>query len=306
MAFVNMFWRHGREIIAIFVVYMIYRILVRINFIKWLKNFVNPQEIKKTIPTQAPTLLDKAKKIITELYFCSILVLLAYFIYAQLPQVSTVTDFTTIGKFLFMPPLKYLIIFQVAVGLILGLVSLPHMTLEKIITPFGHYGVQKKIEEVKIAVEEEVEWVTAIYRIRFNMINVATKSDFGIFTSKTQISEAGLGGLITYIQGCYNAIFGDDAVNVYAVPIYGGTLDLNNPWEIPSMKIIEAFNQKKLVSSDDGILPAEIAVPLLITDKSYVVVYLFSKIIPLNNEDGETISVLWRFIRAIEMGMNEK
>jgi hypothetical protein len=301
MAFVNMFLRHYHEIIAIFIVYILYKTLIRIKFIEWVNKLVNPQTIK-TIPNQTLlqplSLLDKAKKVIIELYYCSILVLVAYFIYAQLPQVSGVSDFTTIGQFLFMPPLKYLIIFQVAVGLILGLFSLPHMTLEKIVTPFGHYGVNKRIEEVTVAVDQVLDQLTILYRIRLNMLQ--TVSGFGIFTSNNEINEIALGHLTTYIEGCYNAI-DPEAIKAYAVHFYGGSLDFNNVLEIPSLKILEAFKQRSIVASDDGILPAEVAVPLHITENSYVVLYLCSKTVWINKEDGEAIQGLWRFIRAIEM-----
>jgi len=86
----------------------------------------------------------------------------------------------------------------------------------------------------------------------------------------------------------------------YAVHFYGGSLDFNI-LEIPSLKILEAFKQRSIVASDDGILPAEVAVPLHITENSYVVLYLCSKTVWINKEDGEAIQGLWRFIRAIEM-----
>lgn len=60
-----------------------------------------------------------------------------------------VSDFETIVQFLFTPPLKYLIILQVSLSLIIGIFTLPSVSIEKIITPFGHYGVTKKVEAVK-------------------------------------------------------------------------------------------------------------------------------------------------------------
>jgi len=64
--------------------------------------------------------------------------------------------------------------------------------------------VNKRIEEVTIAVDQVLDELTILYRIRLNMLQ--TVSGFGIFTSNNEINEIALGHLTTYIEGCYNAI----------------------------------------------------------------------------------------------------
>lgn len=306
-----MFWHHHRGIIAIFVVFIIYKLLVLAGFTKWVKNIINPDAIPNQV--NPPTLFDRAKKDCIEFYYCSVLVSLAYFAFFQFPQVSGISNFADAGRFLFTPPLKYLIIGQVAVGLVLGLLSLPHMTLERIITPFGQYGV-KKIEEVTNALGQEVdkvrgeadriiEQIVTIYRIRLSMLQAVTS--FGIFKSNNEIDEDALGDLTTYIERCYNAIY-SEAVRVCAVRFYEGNLDFSKLLEIPNATIMDAFIRKDIVASNEGILPAEVAVPLQVTGNSYVVVHLRSETVCLNREDGETVEGLWRYIRDVEMVEEKK
>lgn len=308
MPLLNMFLRHSQELTSIFGLFLAYRFLERIKVIAWFKTRINPEPPKET-PNQVPqsSFFDRIKLATQELYYCSVLVLVTEFIYSQLPKVSEVSDFTTLGQFIFMPPLKYLIIFQVTIGLVLGLFSLPHMTLEKIITPFGHYSVNKKVEAVQAvyqkAVDVTIEGIENLFRMRNSMLEEIAINGFQGLIVNEQVNRERLYELTSYIQGCYNLVFGEDAVNVYALPIYQGYLDLNQPSEIPMHRIMEAYTKRDIVIRDQNASSSDVAVPVEFADNCYVVIYLRSKIAKLDREDGEFIQKMWRIIQAKKVQM---
>ena len=295
---INIIFGHYRLPVAVLVIFIIYKILVKLKVIERAKNSKFIRSALKVI-----------KQNIVEVYLCTVLVMVAYFIYYQVPQITNIYNFTKLVEFLFTPPLKYLIILQVGGSLIFGLFQLPYFTIDKIITPFGHYNVTKKVEEVKQEMNElnnEFDNVINMFRARTSMLSEIAINDFTDPIKQGHVDKQSLIEFITLIEHCYNTYLGQGTVSVCTVTLIEGNLDLSQHYEIPLERIIDSFSKKVIITSDEGMLPAEVAVPLEFADNSAVIVYLRSESAMIGNEDGETIQNMWKIIQARRESLEKK
>lgn len=292
-------YRHYLEFSAILVIFTLYKILKHYDIINMIKDH------KYTC-----ALLPLVRTTFVEFYYCSVLVLVVIFIYFQFPKVSMVTDLATIVQFLFTPPLKYLIILQISFSLIIGIFTLPSVTIERIITPFGHYSVTKRVEAVKQemnrVVDVEVQKVKDIFRLRNSMLLETSLGSFSGLIVNGYLDEDKLYEFTSYLRGSFNIVFGENAVTVLAVPIYLGNLDLSRSHEIPTHRILDAYAKKQIVTSDEGVLPSEIAVPLEFAQNCSVILYMSNLTAQLEMEDGETIYNMWQIITANDTELVER